>query len=172
MTAEELLSQDFGTLADVIRAHAVEQAGKPALVDARRTLTYGELDALMDRVAAALQRDGVGKAEVVAVCATTSVEYAAVFLGILRAAAIVAPLAPSSTPESLVIQLKDSGAKVFFLDAQLAKHMAGVMDEVEAIRVSTTDWAEMAISTGSGKSTRRNTMPVSGGAGRSVISTR
>ncbi|RAK66322.1 class I adenylate-forming enzyme family protein [Phenylobacterium kunshanense] len=136
MTAEELLSQDFGTLADVIRAHAVEQAGKPALVDARRTLTYGELDALMDRVAAALQRDGVGKAEVVAICATTSVEYAAVFLGILRAAAIVAPLAPSSTPESLVIQLKDSGAKVFFLDAQLAQHMAGVMDEVEAIRVS------------------------------------
>ena len=136
MTAEELLSQDFGTLADVIRAHAVEQPGKPALVDSRRTITYGELDLLMDRVAAALQRDGVGKAEVAAICATTSVEYAAVFLGILRAAAIVAPLAPSSTPESLVVQLKDSGAKVFFLDAQLAQHMAGVMDQVGAIRVA------------------------------------
>ncbi len=136
MTTEELLSQDFGTLADVIRAHAVEQPAKPALVDARRTISYGELDALMDRVAAALQRDGVGKAEVAAICATTSVEYAAVFLGVLRAAAIVAPLAPSSTPESLVVQLKDSGAKVFFLDAQLAEHMAGVMGEVDAVRVS------------------------------------
>ncbi len=136
MTTEELLSQDFGTLADVIRAHAVDQPAKSALVDARRTITYGELDALMDRVAAALQRDGVGKAEVAAICATTSVEYAAVFLGILRAAAIVAPLAPSSTPESLVVQLKDSGAKVFFLDAQLAEHMAGVMGEVDAILVS------------------------------------
>lgn len=136
MTTEELLSQDFGTLADVIRAHAVEQPAKPALVDARRTISYGELDALMDRVAAALQRDGVGKAEVTAICATTSVEYAAVFLGVLRAAAIVAPLAPSSTPESLVVQLKDSGTKVFFLDAQLAEHMAGVMGEVDAVRVS------------------------------------
>ena len=136
MTAEELLSQEFGTLADVIRAHAAEQPGKPALVDAHRTISYGELDALMDRVAAALQRDGVGRAEVAAICATTSVEYAAVFLGILRAAATVAPLAPSSTPESLVVQLKDSGAKVFFLDAQLAQHMAGVMDQVEATRVS------------------------------------
>jgi len=136
VTTEELLSQDFGTLADVIRAHAVEQPAKPALVDARRTISYGELDALMDRVAAALQRDGVGKAEVAAICATTSVEYAAVFLGVLRAAAIVAPLAPSSTPESLVVQLKDSGAKVFFLDAQLAEHMAGVMGEVDAVRVS------------------------------------
>lgn len=136
MTAEELLSQDFGTLADVIRAHGDEQPAKLALVDAKRTISYGELNALMDRVAAALQRDGVGKADVAAICATTSVEYAAVFLGILRAAAVVAPLAPSSTPESLVIQLKDSGAKVFFLDAQLAEHMAGVIDQAGAVRVS------------------------------------
>jgi long-chain acyl-CoA synthetase len=136
VTAEELLSQDFGTLADVIRAHGDEQPAKLALVDAKRTISYGELDALMDRVAAALQRDGVGKADVAAICATTSVEYAAVFLGILRAAAVVAPLAPSSTPESLVIQLKDSGAKVFFLDAQLAEHMAGVIDQAGAVRVS------------------------------------
>ncbi|PZQ63956.1 MAG: 4-coumarate--CoA ligase [Phenylobacterium zucineum] len=136
MTVEELLSQDFGTLADVLRAQAAAQPAKPALVDAKRTLAYGALDALMDRIAASLQRDGVGKAQVAAICATTSVEYAAAFLGILRAAAIVAPLAPSSTPESLVIQLQDSGAKVFFLDAQLAQHMAGVMDQVDAIRVS------------------------------------
>ena len=136
MTAEELLSQDFGTIADVIRAQAVEHAGKPALVDAKRTITYAGLDALMDRIAVALQRDGVGKADVAAICATTSAEYGATFFGILRAAAIVAPLAPSSTPESLVIQLKDSGAKVFFLDAQLAQHMAGVLDQVTAKRVS------------------------------------
>ena len=136
MTAEELLSQDFGTIADVIRAQAVEHAGKPALIDARRTISYTELDALMDRIAAALQREGVGRADVAAICATTSAEYGATFFGILRAAATVAPLAPSSTPESLVVQLKDSGAKVFFLDAQLAAHMAGVLDQVTAKRVS------------------------------------
>lgn len=136
MTAEELLSQEFGTIADVIRAQAAEHGDKPALVDAKRTIGYRELDALMDRIAAALQRDGVGPADVAAICATTSAEYGATFFGILRAAATVAPLAPSSTPESLVIQLKDSGAKVFFLDAQLAQHMAGVMDQVTAKRVS------------------------------------
>jgi len=136
VTAEELLSQDFGTIADVIRAQAVEHAGKPALIDARRTISYTELDALMDRIAAALQREGVGRADVAAICATTSAEYGATFFGILRAAATVAPLAPSSTPESLVVQLKDSGAKVFFLDAQLAAHMAGVLDQVTAKRVS------------------------------------
>ena len=136
MTAEELLSQDFGTIADVIRAQAVEHADKPALVDAKRTIRYRELDALMDRIAVALQRDGVGRADVAAICATSSVEYGATFFGILRAAATVAPLAPSSTPESLVIQLQDSGAKVFFLDAQLAEHMAGVIDQITAKRVA------------------------------------
>ena len=136
MTAEDLLSQDFGTIADVIRAQAEEHGAKPALVDAKRTIAYAELDALMDRIAVALQRDGVGKADVAAICATTSAEYGATFFGILRAAATVAPLAPSSTPESLIVQLNDSGAKVFFLDAQLAQHMAGVIDQVKAKRVS------------------------------------
>jgi acyl-CoA synthetase (AMP-forming)/AMP-acid ligase II len=90
----------------------------------------------MDRVASALQRDGVGKGDVAAICATSSVEYGAVFLGILRAGAIVAPLAPSSTPQSLVGQLNDCGAKVFFLDAGVAEAMAGVMNQVGALRVS------------------------------------
>ena len=136
MTAEELLSQEFGTIADVIRAQAAALQDKPALIDARRTISYAELDALMDRIAAALQRDGVGKADVAAVCASTSVEYAATFFGVLRAGAIVAPLAPSSTPESLIVQLEDSGAKVFFLDKGVADHMAGVLDQVTAKRVS------------------------------------
>jgi long-chain acyl-CoA synthetase len=90
----------------------------------------------MDRIAVALQREGVSKAEVAAICASSSVEYGATFFGILRAGAIVAPLAPSSTPESLIVQLNDSGAKVFFLDAGVAQAMAGVMDQVTAQRVS------------------------------------
>ncbi|MFN4175618.1 class I adenylate-forming enzyme family protein [Phenylobacterium sp.] len=136
MTPEELLSQDFGTMADVIRAQAAVLKDKPALVDPRRVITYAELDALMDRIATALQRDGVDKAEVAAICASTSAEYGAAFFGILRAGAVVAPLAPSSTPESLVMQLKDCGAKVFFLDKGVAEAMAGVLGEVTAKRVA------------------------------------
>ncbi|MEO8115213.1 MAG: class I adenylate-forming enzyme family protein [Phenylobacterium sp.] len=136
MSAEDLLAQDFGTLAEVIHAQALELNDKPALIDAKRTITYAGLDALMDRIAAALQREGVGKADVAAICATSSVEYGASFFGILRAGAVVAPLAPSSTAESLVVQLKDSGAKVFFIDKGVADAMAGVMDQVTAQRVS------------------------------------
>ena len=50
--------------------------------------------------------------------------------------------------------------------------LASPCDKVEAKRVSVTAFAETAISTTWGKSMRRNTIPVSGAAGRKVISTR
>ena len=43
--------------------------------------------------------------------------------------------------------------------------------DVESMRVSETDVVLTGMSTGCGRSTRRNTMPVSGAAGRSVSST-
>ncbi|UTP40074.1 acyl--CoA ligase [Phenylobacterium sp. LH3H17] len=136
MSVEELLTQEFGTLEQVVRAQAKELGAKPALVDANRTISYAQLDELMDRIAAALQREGVGKADVAAVCATTSAEYGATFFGILRAGAVVAPLAPSSTPDSLVMMLNDCGARVFFLDAGVAKQLEGVADQITAQRVA------------------------------------
>ena len=101
MSAEQLLASNFAALPDLIRAHAAERPDQPALVEGDATLTYGGLAALMDRVSAALQRDGVGSGDAVAICARTSINYAAAFCGILAAGAAVAPLAPSSTPASL-----------------------------------------------------------------------
>lgn len=136
MSVEQMLSQDFGTLAEVIGQQAKERADKHALVDAKSTMTYGQLDAFMDRMATALQREGVENQGVAAVCATSSVEYGATFFGILRAGAAVAPLAPSSTPEGLVGMLKDCGAKVFFLDKGVSDALAGVADQITAQRVA------------------------------------
>ena len=136
MSAEEILSRDFATLPEVIAEQAKERPTQNALVDADRQITYAELDELMDRIAAALQREGVRNADVAAVCATTSVEYGATFFGILRAGAAVAPLAPSSTPESLAMMLRDCGAKVFFLDKGVAEALAPVADQIMAQRVA------------------------------------
>ena len=44
MSVEQILTQDFGTLADVIREQAKERGAKPALIDAKRTISYVELD--------------------------------------------------------------------------------------------------------------------------------
>ena len=139
MTAEELLAGDFAALPDLIRAHARERADHPALIEGDETLSYGGLAALMDRIAFAVQRDGVGAGGAVAICARTSIPYAAAFLGILAAGAAVALLAPSSTPASLVMMLKDSGAKLFLLDRETAEALKGTGYEKGIARIALDD---------------------------------
>ena len=111
----------FVSLSDLIRDHARRAPQSPALNDGKLALTYAELDARMDRVAAALQRDGLRLGDVISLCAAASVRYAVVFLGALRAGVVVAPLAPSSTATSLLSMLGDAQAQLFFIDHDAAK---------------------------------------------------
>ena len=90
----------------------------------------------MDRVAAALQREGIAPQEVISICAGTSLEYAAVFLGALRAGVAVAPLAPSCTAEELAGMAADAGAKLFFLDAAVANALEPVAGRIAAKRIA------------------------------------
>jgi long-chain acyl-CoA synthetase len=125
MSVAAYFEQAFGTLPELIHANAVERPDQIALIQDERRLSYGQLDALADRVAASLQRDGVKPQGAVAVCANTSIEYIALFMGALRAGVAVAPLAPSSTPESLATMAADSGATLFFRDKTVAAAMQG-----------------------------------------------
>jgi acyl-CoA synthetase (AMP-forming)/AMP-acid ligase II len=89
--------------------------------DARgaRGLDYAGFDALVDRIAAALQRDGVRPRDSVTICATNSIEYAALFVGILRAGGCVVPLPPSATPATIAQMRADSGASIHITDGEL-----------------------------------------------------
>ena len=118
---QDVLAQDFGTLPDLVRIHARERPTHPALRDPATSLDYAGLDAAMDRVAAALQRDGLGIGDTLAICAVSSVAYAVVFLGALRAGVAVAPLAPGSTPASLRRMREDADARLLFVDAAAAQ---------------------------------------------------
>jgi acyl-CoA synthetase (AMP-forming)/AMP-acid ligase II len=113
--------KDFGLIADQVRAHAKRDPSHLALVDKTASVTYAQLDAMMDRVAAALKRDGVKPQQAIAICAYSSVHYAAIFLGALRAGVVVAPLAPGSTPEQLQGMLKDADAKILFTETATAE---------------------------------------------------
>jgi len=129
---ETVLEQDFNTVPQLIRLHADAKPQHPALIQDDRVLDYARLDALMDRVAAALQRDGVRPREAIAICAATSIEYAAIFLGSLRAGVAVAPLAPSSSPESLAAMARDAGARLLFVDAAVAQALAPLRHAIDA----------------------------------------
>ena len=118
-----MFSPTFRNIADVVREHAAARPQQPALVSGdqkNQQLTFAELDALMDRVAVALQRDGVRVGDVIALCGSTTPQQAALFLGGLRAGAVVAPLASSVTPAVFALMLRDAGAALLFVDASAA----------------------------------------------------
>ncbi|MBX9872648.1 MAG: acyl--CoA ligase [Burkholderiaceae bacterium] len=121
MTPGADLSAPFGTIAGLIRHHAQAAPQRRALVQDGEALDYAALDALMDRVAAALQRDGVQPGEAVAICAATSLAYAVIYLGALRAGVVVAPLAPGATPDSLEGMVRDAGARLLCTDHEVAQ---------------------------------------------------
>src|SRR5690348_16790067 len=101
-TAQALMALPSGSLIDVIAAWARERPGHIALSVGERAVTYAELDRLVDRIAAALQRDGVGPGDVLAIgLSTTSIAYVAAFLGAIRAGAAAAPLPATATAASL-----------------------------------------------------------------------
>ena len=120
-TLAQDLDLPFGTIAALIRRHAREAPQRRALAQDGEALDYAALDARMDRVAAALQRDGVAPGDVVAICAATSLAYAVTYLGALRAGVVVAPLAPGATPDSLAGMLHDADARLLFTDQDVAQ---------------------------------------------------
>jgi len=56
----------FRVITDLIREHARARPAQPALLAGDARLSYAELDALMDRVAASLQRDGLKPGDAIA----------------------------------------------------------------------------------------------------------
>ena len=109
----------FRAIADLVREHALARPGQLALVQGERSVTWAQLDAMADRVAASLQRDGLEPTQSIAICGVNSLEYAAVFVGALRAGVAVAPLPLGSQPEQLAGMVADSGARHFFADANV-----------------------------------------------------
>ncbi|WP_067107373.1 class I adenylate-forming enzyme family protein [Sphingopyxis granuli] len=137
-------AQEFGTFERLFALHAKAFPDACALNCEGEEISYSALDALADRVAASLQRDGVEGRDVVAICASSSIAYVAVFIGTLRAGAAISPLSPTSTPDQLAAMVSDSGATHLFADGSVSRDLAGVEDGITAKRVALDDGARGA----------------------------
>ncbi|WP_147093012.1 non-ribosomal peptide synthetase, partial [Myxococcus virescens] len=83
-----------------------------AVVSGGESVTYRELNARANHVAAHLRALGVGLESRVAVCVERSVELLAALLGVLKAGGAYVPLDPEYPAERLGYMLEDSGARV------------------------------------------------------------
>jgi long-chain acyl-CoA synthetase len=120
----DALASEFAALPDLLRAHARTRPRAIALIHGDRRIEYSALDQMADRIAAALQRDGLQPRDSVAVCAATAIEPVAILLGGLRAGAAVAPLGLATGARALSAMIADSGARKVFLDGAAAGALA------------------------------------------------
>ncbi len=135
-TAEDLLASDFATMPDLIRAHAAHRPDHVAVVDGERSLTFAQFDVLIDRAAAAMQRDSVKPRGTIAICGPSSIEYVTAFIAALRVGAAACPLAPSSTPEQLAMMVRDCGASLLFADDPASLALDGVAEPLTLTRIA------------------------------------
>jgi amino acid adenylation domain-containing protein len=84
-----------------------------ALLTSDEQVSFSELEAQTNRVAACLIERGVNPGDVVAVCLSSSLAIAPVLRGILRVGAILTPVDPDHPRERVDHIVADSGARVF-----------------------------------------------------------
>ena len=112
----QYLKRPYGELAWLINAHAANQPDRIALDDGEERLTWAETAALVNRIAAQLQAEGLQKGQAVSILGTTTIRYALVYLGAIVAGGCAAPLTTSATPQQLAAMMTDSGARHLFID--------------------------------------------------------
>ncbi|MFD9130181.1 long-chain fatty acid--CoA ligase [Kitasatospora sp. NPDC059571] len=101
-------------LAVVLEDTARRQPDREALVLGDTRMTYAEVEAAADRIAAALVAHGVGPGDRVALSCPNVLAFPLVYFGALKAGAAVVPLNILLTEREIAYHLEDSGAKAYF----------------------------------------------------------
>jgi long-chain acyl-CoA synthetase len=124
-------------LASMVSHHARLAPKKEAIVWGDVRMTYGQLDAMSNRVAHALVEMGIGHGDKVALSCPNLPFFPVVYYGIMKAGAAVVPLNVLFKPREVAYHLRDSDAKAVFVfegtdELPLAKCVKDAFDEVDS----------------------------------------
>ncbi|NUP23028.1 MAG: amino acid adenylation domain-containing protein [Streptomyces sp.] len=104
------------TVRDLFEDQAAHTPDAPAVLHDTTTLTFAELDARADRLAAALTARGAGPESVVAVALPRSPDLVTALLAVLKAGAACMPIDPGYPPDRIVLMLDDAGPRLVICD--------------------------------------------------------
>lgn len=115
---ERVSERVSGSVPELLEAAVGEHPDREALVDARRRLSYAQLDAEVDRVAAALHETGVTAGDRVAVSLPNCVDVVTLFLGVMRLGAVWVGVNRALAPPEQRFVVDDVGAGVVLAEPE------------------------------------------------------
>ncbi len=108
---------------DLFRTHVAKTPDVFALTCGEQQLTYGELSAAADRLAAALRDRGAGRGGRVAVCMDRSVDLVAGLLAVWQVGGVYLPIDPTLPAERIRFMLDDAAADLVLSASRLTDRL-------------------------------------------------
>lgn len=138
------LEQGFVAFGDLLKRNATLDPDRIAISDAAASLSWLAFDDRINRVAARLQADGVGKGDAVAILGYNAIGYALAYCAAIRIGAVAAPLTSSATPAAIAAMIADCATRHLFLDAAAAERLvdAAIADDIQRIALDDSDAGE------------------------------
>lgn len=128
-------------LAIILKEAASEHPDKPVAFFEGGQMTYSELDALSDHLAAGLRRDGIGRGDAVALQLPNLPHFLIAYFGILKNGSVVVPLNVLLKAPEVEYHLSDSQARALItwsgFAAEAGKGAAGAgLDRIYVVNTS------------------------------------
>lgn len=130
-------------IAGFLRASAHRHPDAVCLVSGERTLTWREVDAAVDALAAGLVQRGLHAGDRVALLLGNSVEFVIAYYGIARAGLVSVPLNPAYTSAEVAVLLADSGARMLLVQpatANVGHESSAALPGCDVVLVGGAEW--------------------------------
>src|SRR5918999_4186784 len=121
------LPRDYNAAVDLVgRNLAAGRGSKVAYIDDAGTCTYAELAERVERAANVLLSMDIRREERIGIAMLDSADWAALFLGAIKAGIVPVAMNTLLTPSDYEYQLNDSRARALFMSSALQKTFEGM----------------------------------------------
>ncbi|MFG1228511.1 class I adenylate-forming enzyme family protein [Xanthobacter wiegelii] len=118
---------------ELLRRHATERGAKVAFRDARRSVTYAELERRTANLAGHLAGLGVGPGDRVAILLPNSVSWVEACLAIVRAGAVAVPISAEAAPGEVSYRLSDAACRIVITTAARSEMVEALRGEAPSV---------------------------------------
>ncbi len=118
-------------IGEVINVNATKYSNKLALKDARRHLTFKELNERTNKLANGLLKSGLNKGDKIAVLSNNSVEFMEIYVAAAKGGFIIVPLNFRLHPHEIAYIIKNSDTKLLIVDSRFREASEKMWERAE-----------------------------------------